>query len=583
MCVISEKYLSLHFKTYLILLMTGLRYRLLTLILLLPLAGSASNSLPDSLLTVRAAYCYHLISPDTAQAIIQTMRERRMLPDWRLDQMEGDLNYNMRHVKSALEFYERASENKALRDSTYRQMLLTRSLMECNDKLFNDDALMVSIQQMLKLSSSGDYPEFRAMALLMLGKRDHYHGDTEKGYKRCFEAVKLMESSSYKWKQRELSIFYKEILKMYVRDGKYDKALEMSQLQEKAISQFSDGEFMRGRKLRDVRLVYAFRATVLAYMHRMDEATRYYNLWKKLPYGNPIDNVAILDYLMKSGRNQEALDVTKGYRQFITEQSDTLSYRMLTILNREAQIHVALGDYEDAIAHSMTIGVIADSLQMRSSRNLMTSAYDLIKEEEAAERHSLIANMLTVIVVALVILGLVVLYYTRLIRRRNKAMLKVLNGLDAYRDALIDADPVMSPDFVETLEELRAIKSSGGENSEEDEPDDEDRKLFVEMDKQVTRDHLFLNPSLGRDELMRLIGVDKNRFGKMMSKYSDASNVSVYINTKRVEYGAKLLREHPEYTIATIAAECGMSNTVTFNRTFKSVFGVTPSEFRERK
>ena len=81
---------------------------------------------------------------------------------------------------------------------------------------------------------------------------------------------------------------------------------------------------------------------------------------------------------------------------------------------------------------------------------------------------------------------------------------------------------------------------------------------------------------------MRLIGVDKNRFGKMMGKYSDASNTSVYINQKRVEYGAKLLLEHPEYTIATVAAECGMSNTVTFNRTFKEVYGITPSENREK-
>jgi AraC-like DNA-binding protein len=81
---------------------------------------------------------------------------------------------------------------------------------------------------------------------------------------------------------------------------------------------------------------------------------------------------------------------------------------------------------------------------------------------------------------------------------------------------------------------------------------------------------------------MRLIGVDKNRFGKMMSKYSDASNTSVYINIKRVEYGAQLLLEHPDYTIATVATECGMSNTVTFNRTFKEIYNMTPSEYREK-
>ena len=91
------------------------------------------------------------------------------------------------------------------------------------------------------------------------------------------------------------------------------------------------------------------------------------------------------------------------------------------------------------------------------------------------------------------------------------------------------------------------------------------------MDTQVTRDRLFLKPGLGRDDLMRLIGVDKNRFGKMMSKYSDASNTSVYINIKRVQYGA-----------VTVATECGMSNTVTFNRTFKEIYNMTPSEYREK-
>jgi AraC-like DNA-binding protein len=162
-------------------------------------------------------------------------------------------------------------------------------------------------------------------------------------------------------------------------------------------------------------------------------------------------------------------------------------------------------------------------------------------------------------------------------------MLKVLNSLDAYRRAVINGEPPTSPEVVAAIEELQSINLPGNESAEDrdEEPDDEDRRLFVEMDMQVTRDQLFLKPGLGRDDLMRLIGVDKNRFGKMMSKYSDASNTSVYINTKRVEFGARLLVEHPEYTIATIATECGMSNTVTFNRTFKEVYNMTPSEYKE--
>jgi AraC-like DNA-binding protein len=189
--------------------------------------------------------------------------------------------------------------------------------------------------------------------------------------------------------------------------------------------------------------------------------------------------------------------------------------------------------------------------------------------------------MLLLLIVMLVILGVVVLYYMRHIRHRNRTMLKVLNSLDAYRRAVIHGEPPTSPEVVAAIEELQSLELPPDKSEDMEEPDDEDRRLFVEMDMQVTRDQLFLKPGLGRDDLMRLIGVDKNRFGKMMSKYSDASNTSVYINTKRVEFGARLLVEHPEYTIATIATECGMSNTVTFNRTFKEVYNMTPSEYKE--
>ncbi len=191
----------------------------------------------------------------------------------------------------------------------------------------------------------------------------------------------------------------------------------------------------------------------------------------------------------------------------------------------------------------------------------MQTTYHLLKEKNESQQRAQWITILTIVLAAVLIISLVILYYVRYIRHRNVELIKVLNGLDAYRRAVINGDSPTSPEVVAALEE---------------------RRLYVEMDKQVTRDRLFLKPGLGREDLMRLIGVDKNRFGKMMSKYSDASNTSVYINMKRVEYGAKLLLEHPEYTIAAIASECGMSNTVTFNRTFKEVYNMTPSEYREK-
>ena len=213
----------------------------------------------------------------------------------------------------------------------------------------------------------------------------------------------------------------------------------------------------------------------------------------------------------------------------------------------------------------------------------MQTTYNLLMEQSASKSKTkwLILAGIAIAIVAFVVM--VILYYVRNERRHFRDMRRLVHVLDAYRRAVINGEPSTSPEVVAAIEELRSIKLPENQPAEgEEEPDDEDHRLYVEMDTQVTRDRLFLKPGLGREDLMRLIGVDKNRFGKMMSKYSDASNTSVYINIKRVQYGAVLLLEHPEYTISTVAAECGMSNTVTFNRTFKEIYNMTPSEYREK-
>ena len=159
------------------------------------------------------------------------------------------------------------------------------------------------------------------------------------------------------------------------------------------------------------------------------------------------------------------------------------------------------------------------------------------------------------------------LYYTGRLRRRNKELQKELDSLNTS--------------YHKTPTEEKAEETAVADEDNIEQPTiDEDERLFIKLDKEITRNKLFLKPTFGRDSMARLIGVDKNRIGHIMSKYSNASNASVYINTKRVEYGAKLLLEHPDYTISAIAQECGMSNTVTFNRTFKEFYGITPSEYR---
>ena len=555
---------------------------LIVCLLFVSLVGDAKIVVPDSLLDVKKSYLFFITSPDTAQAIINTLRERKAAPEWRLDLAEGDMHYNARRYLTALTYYNKVDGREEISDSTHIQLIILKRMMDCYDELLDSDHLVRTLMRLRNLAERNHNKAFEAMTYFTSGKWHHTNGQKKLGYTYCQDAMEMMKSSDYPSKHEELRNFYGEMVKMYARDGRYDDALHMSRLQE-AETMYPSPIIIKKANERGLRQTFAIRASMLAKAGRMAEATQAYESWKNTTGGNDNDNKEIYDYLRLSNKDEEALDIVTRYRDFLYRRGDTLSVRMLSVLNREALLRVEMGDYEHVPNLGSLIGTIADSINIRRSSEQMQTTYHLLKEKNESQQRAQWITILTIVLAAVLIISLVILYYVRYIRHRNVELIKVLNGLDAYRRAVINGDSPTSPEVVAALEEMRKLKLPNDLSSEElGEPDDEDRRLYVEMDKQVTRDRLFLKPGLGREDLMRLIGVDKNRFGKMMSKYSDASNTSVYINMKRVEYGAKLLLEHPEYTIATIASECGMSNTVTFNRTFKEVYNMTPSEYREK-
>lgn len=558
------------------------RVYLIVCLLFVSLVGDAKIVVPDSLLDVKKSYLFFITSPDTAQAIINTLRERKAAPEWRLDLAEGDMHYNARRYLTALTYYNKVDGREEISDSTHIQLIILKRMMDCYDELLDSDHLVRTLMRLRNLAERNHNKAFEAMTYFTSGKWHHTNGQKKLGYTYCQDAMEMMKSSDYPSKHEELRNFYGEMVKMYARDGRYDDALHMSRLQE-AETMYPSPIIIKKANERGLRQTFAIRASMLAKAGRMAEATQAYESWKNTTGGNDSDNKEIYDYLRLSNKDEEALDIVTRYRDFLYRRGDTLSVRMLSVLNREALLRVEMGDYEHVPNLGSLIGTIADSINIRRSSEQMQTTYHLLKEKNESQQRAQWITILTIVLAAVLIISLVILYYVRYIRHRNVELIKVLNGLDAYRRAVINGDSPTSPEVVAALEEMRKLKLPNDLSSEDvEQPDDEDRRLYVEMDKQVTRDRLFLKPGLGREDLMRLIGVDKNRFGKMMSKYSDASNTSVYINMKRVEYGAKLLLEHPEYTIAAIASECGMSNTVTFNRTFKEVYNMTPSEYREK-
>ena len=54
----------------------------------------------------------------------------------------------------------------------------------------------------------------------------------------------------------------------------------------------------------------------------------------------------------------------------------------------------------------------------------------------------------------------------------------------------------------------------------------------------MTREKLFLNPKLSRDDVAKLAGVNKTKAGKILQQ-NTGLNTTGYINKKRVEFTQK--------------------------------------------
>ncbi len=548
-------------------------------------------SLPDTLLSISKAYEYNYTKLDKSLDIIHTIRERGEEPAWKLLYAEGDLYRNTCHYHDALKCFQEAFKLSDVQSDVKLQMKFWRAMVNCHDMLMDDILLMDDLYHLRSCASACDDEGHKAIAYFVLGKRYHLHGEKEKGYLVCLDALESLKKSNVSRKLFSLRTCYSVLVKLYRVDRRFDKAMQMSRQQEKYVRMTGPDDIPGERNI-NLHNVYGQRASLLAEAGRLAEADEAYQLWKETLPGNPYDNREVLSYLLIANRFDEALTVVGRYKDFLNAEGDSINIRMLDVLTYESQTYSLLNDYERAVQNNGPMASIAYQLHQQTSRKEMEARYHSLQEHDRLHRRYMWALVLLLTVLgALVVYG-IYLWYHHKASQHSLSMQRVVNRLSAYQKAAFVADEALGVqtqttpvgDVVPSVEPATKPVANTTPSTEQPPADKavEDELLFVELDKRVTRDQLFLNPNLSREDLMRVIGVDKNRIGRIMSRYSDASNISTYINQKRASYAASYIKLHPDYTLAAVMEACGMSNTVTLNRAFKDLFGMSPSEYRRQ-
>lgn len=105
--------------------------------------------------------------------------------------------------------------------------------------------------------------------------------------------------------------------------------------------------------------------------------------------------------------------------------------------------------------------------------------------------------------------------------------------------------------------------------------------LMLQIDRLMTEQQLFLRRNLKVADIAVALNTNSRYISDCIKQYRNCT-FSDFLAQQRVSYAQQLMQNEPEKKIAAIASESGFSGESSFFRTFKSVTGKTPAEWRNQ-
>ena len=130
---------------------------------------------------------------------------------------------------------------------------------------------------------------------------------------------------------------------------------------------------------------------------------------------------------------------------------------------------------------------------------------------------------------------------------------------------------------LEKAEELMVIKekytSSGLSEKKLDE-------YYAKLNKIITIDKVYTNPDLSLSELASNLDINANYLSQIINK-KESKTFYDYINGYRVDEFKRLIAipKNRQFTLLAVAYDCGFNSKSSFNRYFKKITGLTPSQY----
>lgn len=202
-----------------------------------------------------------------------------------------------------------------------------------------------------------------------------------------------------------------------------------------------------------------------------------------------------------------------------------------------------------------------------------------LKQENELIRSSHNRSMLvwSIIVAVLVVAAcLIVVLMRKCQKRRIEALVEQIRMLrEQAENQLSNIDQDMQ---VERVSEGQKVRTPATDTVKVGQ--DEQKKLFLE--KVIGLVNVGMQTgNFGVEQLADRMNMSVQTFRRRLQEAAGVTP-KTFISAIQMENAVKLLNTRPDLTIAEISSLCGFSETSSFGHTFKRIYGMSPTQFREK-
>jgi transcriptional regulator GlxA family with amidase domain len=108
----------------------------------------------------------------------------------------------------------------------------------------------------------------------------------------------------------------------------------------------------------------------------------------------------------------------------------------------------------------------------------------------------------------------------------------------------------------------------------------DDGQLLAIIEMKLEQEQPHLNADFDGAALAELMGVSQERLSRLFHHMALYRTPNAYLDNLRTLTAMRLLREKPNYNIATVAEEAGFNNVRTMQRKITDAIDMTPAEYR---